>query len=833
MPPRRSPEVLLWLTCVGAIAAVDVSGRDVLPRSRKARALLAYLALNRGQRIPRPRIAKYLWPRNSNKEALANLRQALLDLKEAMGPLFLRVLTVTPGEIRLQPQAVWVDALAVSNGLDDLPQLNVFSGSVLLDSLDGISSELDEWLGTERQALEERIRKANEAAVKNGRQPLTNPERVEIVRKAILVDPANEEAVRELMQALAAAGHRAQAVEAFLSWRKVLKSRLELEPTEETQQLYEELRRKRKPAQRSQQLTLESDLARRLGFAAQRAPAVLHIGVAPPTSGAKVRRQERGRALDAVERVVSRFHARRLECADGGMLFEFPDTRSATCAAFAVQDYSHRRTGGTQVVVRMGIDIAGDGDHADGLPVPRARLYAMLAGPCEIWAAADARDQLTADVDADIEDLGERSLNDGGPQVRAFRLEPPRPDDHVTQHGRLLPTIAVIPFAPRMSAPEHFVIGEMLADGVIRALSRSESLDVISRLSTTVFRGREIPVNQIGSYLKAHYVLSGHYRTDGQALAIELELADTRSGRIVWSEMLKDEVAAVVNGDAQIIDLTVSWVCKRILNAELNRSRQHPLPTLETYTLLLAAIALMHRNSPEDFRLSEEMLRAVLSRAPRHALPNAWMANWYVLRGQQGWSSDTTRDARQALDFSRRAIDADPDCSLALAVDGLVHTTLLKRLDLGLQQYELAIEANPNDALAWLLRGTLHAFMGKGEVAVADTQRALKLTPLDPHRYFYDSLSATACLAAHQYEQALALANRSLRVNRNKTSSLRAKAIAEWKLGDRAAARQTARRLLELEPNLTMSAWLARSPSAGFEIGKEWFDALRNAGIPE
>jgi tetratricopeptide (TPR) repeat protein len=202
------------------------------------------------------------------------------------------------------------------------------------------------------------------------------------------------------------------------------------------------------------------------------------------------------------------------------------------------------------------------------------------------------------------------------------------------------------------------------------------------------------------------------------------------------------------------------------------------------------------------------------------------------LRVQQGWSDDINRDATVALDYSRRSLDADPNCSLALVANGFVHTNLLKRFDVALERYDLAIQANPNDALAWLLRGTLHAFMGDGPVAVENTQRALKLTPLDPHRYYYDSLSATACLAAHQFERALELANRSLRANRNKTSTLRAKAVAQWHLGESAAARATAQDLLRLEPNLTVSRWLSRSPSAAYPIGRVWADIFRELGLP-
>jgi adenylate cyclase len=140
---------------------------------------------------------------------------------------------------------------------------------------------------------------------------------------------------------------------------------------------------------------------------------------------------------------------------------------------------------------------------------------------------------------------------------------------------------------------------------------------------------------------------------------------------------------------------------------------------------------------------------------------------------------------------------------------------------------------NPSDPRAWSLKGTLHAFMGEGEQAVSCTRRALRLSPLDPHRWFYDSLAATAYLSAHRFDRALDAAKRSLRVNRTHTSSLRAQAVAQWQLGHHDDARKCAQELLRLEPTLTVGGWLARSPSANYGIGQEWADIFRQIGIPD
>ena len=165
------------------------------------------------------------------------------------------------------------------------------------------------------------------------------------------------------------------------------------------------------------------------------------------------------------------------------------------------------------------------------------------------------------------------------------------------------------------------------------------------------------------------------------------------------------------------------------------------MPTLKSYSLLMAAITLMHRGSQDDFEEAYQLLQAVIDRGRRQALPQAWLAQWYVLRMQQGWSPVPKEDAWQAQDCAQRALDADPECSLALTVDGLVQTHFRKRLDLAQARYSLAVQRNPSDSLAWLLKGAMHAFQAEGRIAVDNTQRARMLSPLDPQSYYYDSLA--------------------------------------------------------------------------------------------
>ena len=515
-----------------------------------------------------------------------------------------------------------------------------------------------------------------------------------------------------------------------------------------------------------------------------------------------------------VQRDVLPAHTGRLVKSMGdGLMLEFSSVQPAIRSAFAIQHACAQANAGVppdrHMLLRMGAHVGqliADEHDIYGRGVNLAARLTTLAGPGEIVVSADVRDQLIPVLDADIEDLGACYVKHVNEPVRAYRVGPPGPRPVIEPGSaampELRPTVAVIPFTARGGEAAHQVLGEVLADEIISALSRAADLNVISRLSTTVFRGRDASLGEVGGYLNATYVLSGAYLVSGNQFNLSAELADAKSGNVVWAKSLKGQVTGIVSGKDGLIDKAVAGVSSAIMARELVRAQSQPLPTLESYTLLMGAIALMHRLSLQDFDRAKQMLQTLTERAPRQAIPWAWMAKWHVLRVQQGWSDNPDLDAKLALDCTKRALDADAQCSLALAIDGFVHTNLLKQLDVALDRYERALRVNPNDSLALLLKGTLHAFKGEGKLALKDTKHALRLSPLDPLRYFYDSLAATAALSAGDYERALELARRSLRANRTHTSTLRALLISQWQLGKVGRGAHDGRRAFAPRPDV-------------------------------
>jgi adenylate cyclase len=203
-----------------------------------------------------------------------------------------------------------------------------------------------------------------------------------------------------------------------------------------------------------------------------------------------------------------------------------------------------------------------------------------------------------------------------------------------------------------------------------------------------------------------------------------------------------------------------------------------------------------------------------------------------VLRVQQGWSLDPVQDAQLAFECTKRALDMDPENVLALVSEGVVMTNLMQDMDTAQERYDLALDISPNDADARLLRGTMYAFRGEGTRAMRDTERSLRLTPIDPLRFYFLSLAASACIAAEDYDRALELSDLSLRANSTHTSTLRVKAVALMRMKREDEARATGEKLMRLQPNLSVTQWLKNSPSGDFDIGRKFGETLIEIGVP-
>src|SRR6267142_5705018 len=107
LPLRRRREMArLRVTLIGGVGFRFDSGQTAPLPGRKSQALLAYLALQRGQAQPRDKLAALLWPEAPHERARHNLRQLLLGVRQAIPPTSLKEVGET---VALEPAGLDVD----------------------------------------------------------------------------------------------------------------------------------------------------------------------------------------------------------------------------------------------------------------------------------------------------------------------------------------------------------------------------------------------------------------------------------------------------------------------------------------------------------------------------------------------------------------------------------------------------------------------------------------------------------------------------------------------------------------------------------------------------
>jgi class 3 adenylate cyclase len=529
--------------------------------------------------------------------------------------------------------------------------------------------------------------------------------------------------------------------------------------------------------------------------------------------------------------ILPAFNGRLVKSLGDGALMEFASSPEAVRAALAIQKLS-------DLPLRIGIEAGeflSDVHDIYGRSVNRAaRLMSLSEAGC-ITISDGVRTTLAADLDASIEDLGLHHLKNISEPVRAFRVGPPSfaEGTGVDLDGPVLPTLAIIPFSP--ASPEHEIpgAGEILCDELIRTMSASPHLRIISRLSTTAFRNRRMPLPETARRLNARFLLNGTYRKDGDGFSLEIDLADGRTAAILWRGTAEARVSDIYAGVLGLLETIPASVSRAIISRETRRAKSQDLPTLENYSLLLAAISLTNSQMQSDFQVADKLFSILLERLPANGTIHAWRSFWHLLRIQQGWSPDIQMDGQASKTHCSTALDIDADSSLALTMYGHTMALVERDFDEAVRLSNEAIRVNPNDALAWLYRGSNLLFADSGASAVQSVSRALRVSPLDPAKYLYDCVAASAAFVHGDYLEAERFSGLSIKANRLHASTWRVRVAALSMLGRDEDARQAARNLMDVEPMLTVATWLRRSPTANNRVGQQFAQCLRASGVPD
>jgi DNA-binding SARP family transcriptional activator/TolB-like protein len=411
-------------------------------------------------------------------------------------------------------------------------------------------------------------------------------------------------------------------------------------------------------------------------------------------------------------------------------------------------------------------------------------------------------------------------------------LSTPRKREAATSRGGA--HIGVMPFRLVGIPDEDAHLAPGLADEITNALSRFRWMFIVSSNSLGRFAADKRDEAAIRREFALDFLLDGSVQRAGSKIRISLRLLDLRANnQIVWARRFDRETNDLLSLQDEIAAEVVAQIDPEILLIEAKRSSIRGQVDATAYDYMLRSIPLIGRMEYEPYVQAGEFLSQAITLEPDYAAAYAWYAYWHIFFVGQGWADLPQAMMERAGELAERAIVLDPFDARGLAISGHVRAFLHRRLREAMVLHERALSLNPNLAMAWALSAVTHAYAGDLEEAERRNDRYKKLSPLDPHAFFFDAFFVLIHLMKRDYEMAVEIGRTVSQLNPSFTATYKPYLAALGHLHRDQEATTVRRRLLALEPDFTVERFLTNNPMERESDKMHYAEGLRLAGIRE
>jgi TolB-like protein/class 3 adenylate cyclase/Flp pilus assembly protein TadD len=554
-------------------------------------------------------------------------------------------------------------------------------------------------------------------------------------------------------------------------------------------------------------------------------------------------RQLKGHRKDLVDPKITEHRGRIVKTTGDGMLVEFVSVVDAVRCAVDIQRGMAERNinipSEKRIQFRVGInvgDIIIDGDDIYGDGVNVAARLEGLAEPGGIMVSRVVHDQVQDKLGFDFEDMGEQTVKNIARPVGVHRihLTEAGPTKSVPNVGKTeraeadRPSIAVLPFANMSGDAEQEYFADGISEDIITGLSKLRWFFVIARNSSFTYKGKAVDVKRAARELGVRYVLEGSVRKGGNRVRITAQLIDASTGNHIWADRYDGELTDVFALQDEITRKVVSAIEPKLLEAESIRSQSRSPEDLGAWEMVVQANSLFWRMNRSDAEAAIAMLKRAVERYPNYGPAHSMLAFMLMLSRLASWSFEVP-DVKQPAVLAARAAELDDSDPWAHLAQGYL-AFMMRRTDEAVEEFQRALDLNPNFAAAHGYMGLALSLAGRSEEAIAHGEQAIRMSPHDPQNAIFNTAIAAAHYLAGRYQEAVGFGRKAFQQRTQFTSGHRIYVASLAQAGQVEEAREALARLKELFPEMTVS-WIEQYvPYTAGPMAK-FLEGMRKAGL--
>jgi TolB-like protein len=286
--------------------------------------------------------------------------------------------------------------------------------------------------------------------------------------------------------------------------------------------------------------------------------------------------------------------------------------------------------------------------------------------------------------------------------------------------------VAIAPFVNIGASPENEYLARGIEETITTDLSQFPELAVM-RLRGDGNRDADSDIY--------HYVLDGGILRSGDRLRIDIRLANSGTGEILWSHRYDRPFSDLLRIEDEIHATLVKTLAIKVTEAEKKSRARGYTSSVDAYDLFLRAQqALLPRDRASN-EAARTLYREAIEHDPRFARAYAGLALTYAAEYRNRWTDDRSGALENALHLAETALEISPDLPEQHWVIAYVRTQQ-RRHDLAEASLRDALALNPGYADAYALMGGIQTYAGRPEKTIGFIRQAMRLRPGAGYLYF-------------------------------------------------------------------------------------------------
>tara|TARA_R110002126_G_scaffold290897_3_gene449396 strand:+ start:7522 stop:9843 length:2322 start_codon:yes stop_codon:yes gene_type:complete len=299
-------------------------------------------------------------------------------------------------------------------------------------------------------------------------------------------------------------------------------------------------------------------------------------------------------------------------------------------------------------------------------------------------------------------------------------------------------TIAVLPFVNMSDSKDNEYFSDGITEEIINALAKIKNLKVTSRTSSFFFKGKNLPITEIGQKLGVSAILEGSVRLSNDFIRITAQLIQVKDDYHFWSDTWDRKLENIFEIQDEISLLIADKLREHFGHLEIDEKLvTKQTENITAYEYCLKARFYEKRWNSEDTKMAISLYKKALVLDSNYAEAHLGLAECYSFLGtttsipfEEGWAK-TISHTNQALALNGQSSGAHYQLShQAFFLESNFNKALIEG--------EKAIAHNPNNALAQQNISFLYTLSSDRGKSSNHLKIAMSIDPLSEETRFYN-----------------------------------------------------------------------------------------------